>query len=77
MQTAVVDQNPSVRVAASLARGKCSLLCFCPEVSRLAKRSPFLGDELSAGSFDCGNDLFEALVNAQIIPTRIEAEIAV
>jgi hypothetical protein len=34
-------------------------------------------DELSAGSFSCGNDLGEALVTAQRIPARIEAEIAV
>ncbi len=32
---------------------------------------------LSAGSLGCGNDLVEALVTAQIIPARIEAEIAV
>jgi len=37
----------------------------------------FLGEELSAGSFGCGNDLVETPVTAQIIPTRIEAEIAV
>jgi len=77
VQTAVVDQNPSAGVAASLARSKCSLSCFCREASHLAKRSPFLGDELSAGTFGCGDDLVEALVTAQIIPARIEAEIAV
>ena len=52
-----------------------------------AERSPFLGDEpafarlrcgrLSAGGFRCGNDLVEALITAQIIPARIELEIAV
>src|SRR5205823_14583435 len=35
------------------------------------------GDELSAGSLGCGNDLVEALIPAQIIPARIQAEIAV
>jgi hypothetical protein len=34
-------------------------------------------DELSAGSFGCGNDLVEARITAQIIPARIELEIAV
>jgi hypothetical protein len=33
--------------------------------------------ELSAGSFGCGNDFVEARVTAQIIPARIETEIAV
>jgi hypothetical protein len=52
-----------------------------------AERSPFLGDEpafarlrrgrLSAGSLGCGNDLVEALITAQRIPARIEAQIAV
>jgi hypothetical protein len=42
-----------------------------------AKRSPFLGDELSAGGLGCGNDLVEALIAAQRIPARIEAEIAI
>src|SRR6266542_6010668 len=42
-----------------------------------AERSPFLGDELSAGSSGCGNDLVEALITAQRIPAGIEAEIAV
>jgi hypothetical protein len=42
-----------------------------------AERSPFLGDELSAGSLGCGNDLVEALITAQIIPARIDAEIAI
>jgi hypothetical protein len=31
---------------------------------------------LSAGSLGCGNDLVEALITAQIIPARVEAEIA-
>jgi hypothetical protein len=42
-----------------------------------AERSLFLGDELSAGGFGCGNDLVEARVTAQIIPARIELEIPV
>jgi hypothetical protein len=42
-----------------------------------AERSPFLGEELSAGSFGCGNDLVETRVTAQRIPAWIEAEIAV
>jgi hypothetical protein len=42
-----------------------------------AERSPFLSDELSAGSLGCGNDLVEAFITAQIIPAWIEAEIAV
>jgi hypothetical protein len=37
--------------------------------------SPFLGSELSAGSLGCGNDLVEALITAQIISARIEADI--
>jgi hypothetical protein len=41
-----------------------------------AERSPFLGEELSAGSFCCGNDLVEALIAAQRIPARIEVQIA-
>jgi hypothetical protein len=40
-------------------------------------RSPFLSDELSAGGLGCGNDLVEAFIPAQIMPARIEAEIAV
>src|SRR5882724_13497511 len=32
---------------------------------------------LSAGSFGCSNDLVKALISSQIIPARIEAEIAV
>ena len=42
-----------------------------------AERSPFLGDELSAGSLGCGNDFVEAFITAQRIPARIELEIAV
>jgi hypothetical protein len=42
-----------------------------------AERSPFPGDELSAGSLGSGNDFVEALVTAQRIPAGIEAEIAV
>jgi hypothetical protein len=42
----------------------------------VAERSSFLGDELSTGSLDCGNDLVEALITAQRIPAR-KAEIAV
>jgi len=52
-----------------------------------AEKSPFLSDEpafarlrrgrLSAGSLGCGNDLVEARITAQIIPARIELEIAV
>ena len=37
----------------------------------------FLGEELSTGSLGCGNDFVEALIAAQIILARIEAEIAV
>src|SRR4029453_15696311 len=36
-----------------------------------------VGDKLSAGSLGCGNDPVEALITAQRIPARIEAEIAV
>jgi hypothetical protein len=35
------------------------------------------GEELSAGSHGCGNDFVKALITAQRIPARIEAEIAV
>jgi hypothetical protein len=38
-----------------------------------AERSPFLGDELFAGSFGSGNDLVEALISAQIIAARVGA----
>jgi hypothetical protein len=34
-------------------------------------------DELSAGGFGCGDDLVEALIAAQRIPARTEAQIAV
>jgi len=34
------------------------------------------GIESSAGGFGCGNDLVEALITSQIIPARIEAQIA-
>jgi hypothetical protein len=34
-------------------------------------------DELSTGSLGCGDDLIKARITAQIIPARIEAEIAV
>jgi len=54
---------------------------------RSSRTISFVGDEpafarlrrgrLSAGSFGCGNDLVEALITAQRIPARIEAEIAV
>jgi hypothetical protein len=38
---------------------------------------PFaLGEELSAGSFGCGNDLVETWITAQRIPARIEVQIA-
>jgi hypothetical protein len=47
------------------------------ETGVAAEGSPFLGEELSAGGFGCGNDLVEARITAQIIPARIEAEIAV
>jgi len=40
-----------------------------------AERSAFLGDELSAGGFGGGNDLVEALITAQRVPARIEAQI--
>jgi hypothetical protein len=46
-------------------------------VKAATRGSPFLGDELSAGSLGCGDDLLEALITAQRIPARIEAEIAV
>jgi hypothetical protein len=46
-------------------------------LAKRSTRSPFLGDELSAGSLGRGNDLVEALISAQRIPARIEAEIAV
>jgi hypothetical protein len=36
-----------------------------------------VGDELSAGSLGCGNDLVEAFITAQFIPARTEAEFAV
>ena len=36
-----------------------------------------LQKQLSARTLGCGNDLVEALITAQIIPARIEAEIAV
>jgi hypothetical protein len=42
-----------------------------------SERSTFLGDELSAGSFGCGDDFVEARITAQIIPARIQEEIAV
>jgi hypothetical protein len=42
-----------------------------------AERSLFLGNELFAGSFGCGNDLVEAFITEQIIPAGIEEEIAV
>src|SRR5437763_13462134 len=42
-----------------------------------AERSPFLGDELSAGSLGRGDDLVEARIAAQIVPAWIQEEIAV
>jgi hypothetical protein len=41
------------------------------------ERSCSLGGGLSARSLGCGNDFVEARVTAQIIPARIEAEVAV
>jgi len=46
---------------------------FCPRTD-VPKDLLFLGDELSASSLGCGNDLFEALITAQRIPAWIEAE---
>jgi hypothetical protein len=47
-------------------------------MDRLRNRTiSFLGDELSAGSFGCGNNLVEARITAQIIPARIETQIAI
>ena len=73
----------SLRLAAETSR----LAACAPQSGKLAKgfevtaaaveRSPFLGEELSAGSLGCGNDLVEALITAQRIPGWIEAEIAV
>src|SRR5215471_8407369 len=39
--------------------------------------SLFLARELSAGSLGCGDDFVEARITAQIIPARIQEEIAV
>ena len=70
------------------ANPSCGGLAACaPQSAKLAKASgvnprdsrkiSFLGDELSAGSLGCGNDLVEALITAQRIPHGIEAESAV
>jgi hypothetical protein len=48
-----------------------------PRQSTRRYRSSFLRDDLSAGSFGCGNDFLEALITAQTIPAQIEAQIAV
>jgi hypothetical protein len=62
--------------ACATQRGKLAKAFGVTAAPAVAERSPFLGEELSAGSFGCGNDLVEALITAQIIPARIEAEIA-
>jgi hypothetical protein len=46
-------------------------------VPAAAERASFLSDELFAGGLGCGNDLVETRITAQVIPARIEAEIAV
>ncbi|HMI11038.1 MAG TPA: hypothetical protein VK567_05500, partial [Bradyrhizobium sp.] len=74
----------SLRLAAETSR----LAACAPQSGKLAKgfevtaaaaaeRSPFLGEELFAGSFGSGDDFVEALIAPQIVPARIEAEIAV
>jgi len=45
-------------------------------LSRKQSRSSFLGDELSAGSFGCGDDFFEARIATQPIPKREQFQIA-
>jgi hypothetical protein len=55
----------------------CLLRCDVFGVRCRNRAILFLGDELSTGSLSCGNDFVEALITAQIIPARIEAEIAV
>jgi len=84
MRSRFYVNESSFRLAAETSR----LAASAPQSGKLAKafgvtgpaaaeRSASLGDELSAGSLCCGNDLVEALITAQRIPARIEAEIAV
>jgi hypothetical protein len=83
MRSRFYVNESSFRLTAETSR----LAACAPQNAKLAKafgvtaaaaeQSPFLCDELSAGSPGCGNDLVEALITAQRIPARIEAEITI
>jgi hypothetical protein len=69
--TAAGDEVLEAEGASSQSRSQLERLSWTAAAAEL------LGDELSAGSLGCGDDLVEALITAQRIPARIEAEIAV
>jgi hypothetical protein len=66
----------NLRKASASRRSQHASRVCSPESTR-RYRSSFLRDDLSAGSFGCGNDFLEALITAQTIPAQIEAQIAV